>query len=201
MTKQWNRGIKHPFRNRKPCAFESQLIKTYKDKIIQNPETYPMNMSEITAMCGLPYDPEVLFVYNKISSILQRHRKYLVKGINYFVNELEEDGSTMYQKYLALGMTEEEIFRKFIDFCVSWNVLPVYADEEDEYRYYLLDLPNWILMIEQRVNKLSKEFKNKVDMLIESQKAFPNRMRRELRVISHKPDELKDYLLEGGKEK
>jgi len=138
-----------------------------------------------------------LYTYNKISSILQRHRKYLAKGIDYFVNELDEQGITQYQRYVAMGLSEDEIFRKFIDFCVSWAVLPVYADEEDEYRYYLLDLSNWILMIETRVNRMTQEFKNKINMLRETQIAFPKRMKKELKVIGHKPDELKDYFLEG----
>jgi len=195
LTKQWNRGIRHPFRNRKPCAFESKLINNYKKRILRDSEKYPLNISEITSMCDLPYDPKVLYVYNKISSILQRHRKYLAKGINYFVNELDEKGTTIYQKYVAEGLSEEAIFREFINFCVSWDVLPVYAAEDDQYRYYLLDLANWIQMIEKRVNRLSEEFKNKVDLLRETQIAFPKKMQRELKLISHKPEEMKDYLL------
>jgi len=112
MTKQWNRGIKHPFRNRKPSNFESKLINNYKKRILNDSETYPMNISEITTMCNLPYDYEVLYVYNKISSILQRHRKYLAKGIDYFVNELDENGITIYQRYVAKGLSEDEIFRE-----------------------------------------------------------------------------------------
>jgi len=55
-------------------------------------------------------------------------------------------------------------------------------------------------MIEKRVNKLGEEFKNKVDMLRETQIAFPKKMKRELKIISHKPDELKDYLIGDGKD-
>jgi hypothetical protein len=199
MTKQWNRGRKHPFRNRKPSAFESKLINNYKKRILDDPEKYPMNISELTEMCDLPFDYEVLYVYNKISSILQRHRRYLQKGIDYFVNELDEQGTTQYQRYVAEGLSEEEIFDEFINFCVSWDVLPVYAWDEDKFRYYLLDLDNWLLMIEQRVDRVCVEFKNKVDMLRSSQTAFPKRMKRELKLIGHKPGELKDYLLEDGK--
>lgn len=188
---------KNPFKSRSPGPLEDKFIRNYKEIIDRKPKNYPMNISELTTLCGLPYDPEVLYVYKKIHSIFNKHRKYMIDGLDSFTLAPEEDGKTKYEKYKEMGKSEDEIFKEFIRYCVSWEVLPVYADENDEFRYHLLTLEHWILMIEERVGKIKKEFENKADSLKKAYPAFPNAVRQEIKQLGYKPS----VLLEDGKKK
>lgn len=187
---------KNPWTQRKCSAFESKLIKNFKNSIKNNPDCYQKNMSEIMDMCGIEFDYSMIQVYNKVSHIFQKHRRYMIHKLQDFTILLEEDGLTRYQKCLSEGMNEKQIFEKFMKCCVDWNVIPVYSDKDDDWRYYLLTLPEWIVMIDQRISRMGKEFKNKIDILRAARDSFPKTTNRELKVLGHKPSELTDYLLE-----
>lgn len=155
-------------------------------------------MCEIMDMCGIEFDYSMIQVYNKVSDIFQKHRRYMIHALQDFVILIEEDGKTRYQKCLDKGMNEKQIFENFMKCCVDWRVLPLYSEKDDDWRYYLLTLPEWIVMIDQRINRMGKEFKNKINMLRAARDAFPESTVRELKVLGHKPSELKDYLLGDG---
>jgi len=174
------------------------LIKNFKKNIRKNPNNYQKNISEIMEMCGLDFNYSMIRAYNKVSSVFQKHRKYMLHKLQDFVILCEKNGKTRYQNCLDKGMSEKQIFSIFMKACVNWDVIPVYAEREDDWRYYLLTLPAWMRMVDQRIAKMGKEFKNKVDMLRVARDTFPETTYRELRVIGHKPSELKDYLLGDG---
>ena len=184
---------KNPVKKRKCSKFESGFVKDIKNIIKQN-DDIDLKISEIMEQCKIPYDPLIVHYYHKVSQIFQKHRKKMKYKMQDFVILGE------YHKLLEKGLSEKEIFIKFRDYCVSWDVIPVYADKHDEYKYHLLTLPEWMKMIDNRIMLIGQEFKNKIDSLRHARDMFPKEINRQFRVTSHKPDELKDYLLEGGKE-
>ena len=184
---------KNPIKNSKPSAFESKLIRNFKNNLDEHP-----NMNEIMKLCSFDYDYKIIYTYNRISGILQKHRRYMKRALGCFTTLIDVDDKVPYVKYLEEGLSEEQIFNKFIKYCVSWDVIPVYADRDEEFRYYLLTLDAYMDMINNRIAKVGQEFKNKVDSLRSLRESFPRTMNRELLVMRHKPDELRDYLLGDG---
>lgn len=100
------------------------------------------------------------------------------------------------KKINGKNLSEKDIFLKFRQYCVSWDVIPIYADKNDDYRYHLLTLDKWMVMLDQRIARIGKEFKNKIDILRQARDTFPQATKREFLVASHKPKELKEYVSE-----
>ena len=184
----------NPVKGRKCSRFESDFIKDIKKIIKEQPGDICLKLGEIMERCKIPYDPIIIHYNNKVSQIFQKHRKKMKQKLTDFVIIGE------YYKLLESGLNEKEIFIRFRDYCVSWDVIPVYSDKHDDYRYHLLTLPEWMKMIDKRVMLLGQEYKNKIDTLKEAMTVFPKETNKQLRVVSHKPDELKDYLLGEGKD-
>ena len=193
MRKRKLKRQKNPIKGSKPSAFESRLIQNFKHSLEEHP-----NMNEIMKMCHFDYDYKIIYTYNRVSSILQKHRRYMKRALGSFTTLLDVDGKVPYVRYLEQGLTEREIFDKFIEYCVDWDVIPVYADRDVDFRYYLLTLDSYMDMIDNRISKVGQEFKNKVDSLRTLRDSFPKATNRELLVMRHKPEELKDYLLGEG---
>lgn len=178
----------NPIKNRKCDAFESGFIKNLK-VIIKEKSDIDLKIGEIMEHCGVPYDPLIIHYYCKTSQIFQKHRKKMKQKLQDFVSIGE------YHKLVEQKLSEKEIFIKFRSYCISWDVLPVYSDKHDDNRYHLLNLPEWMKMVDRRIMLIGEEFKNKIDSLRQARDLFPKEAGKQLRVVSHKPDELKDYLL------
>jgi hypothetical protein len=193
MKKKLKKINKNPIKGRKCGAFESRLVQNFK----RNRELHP-NMTEIMNMCDFDFDYKIIYTYHKVSSIFQKHRRYMKCALEEFTTLIGTDNKVPYVKYLENGLSEKQIFNKFIEYCIDWDVIPVYADRDKDWRYYFLTLPAYMEMIDNRIMRVGKEFKNKVDSLRSLRDSFPVYTKRELLVIGHKPDELKDYLLGDG---
>ena len=71
----------------------------------------------------------------------------------------------------------------------------MYADEDADYKYKLLDLSSWFEMVNARIRYIGKEFENKIDAMRSSAKLLPIATRDELNLLSGKSDEVQKYLL------
>ena len=72
-----------------------------------------------------------------VSPIVRQHFKDsdIYTDGSYTRTLIDVDDKVPYVKYLEEGLSEEQIFNKFIKYCVSWDVIPVYADRDEEFRY------------------------------------------------------------------
>ena len=83
---------------------------------------------------------------------------------------LIQDG--WFEKYKSDGLSEEEIYDKFIDTCVSWRLIPLYCDVDSKYK--LIDLQSFILIKEERIRSTCKEVVTKINTLGIHSEILPN---------------------------
>jgi hypothetical protein len=83
---------------------------------------------------------------------------------------LVDDG--WFNKYISEGLTEERIYNKFIETCLSYNLIPLYYDVDDKYK--LIDLPSFILIKQERIRSTCKEIATKIEILQDHSSVLPN---------------------------
>ena len=152
----------------------STCIKKYIEK---HPKKYPSDLKGLTQICGIEIDFDSVTLYNKFHSFLQKQRKKTDEAFNILI------GEGHFNKYIAQGLTEEEIYQKFIDTCVSWGIIPLYYDVDGCYK--LIDLHSFLQIKTERLRSTCKEISTKVHTLKEHSRVLP-------RAIISEMEQLKD---------
>jgi len=182
MPKKWkNIKAKESTPHRKMA---SSLIK----HINANPSSYPRTMEEIMEIFGLDFSRTIVNNYHNVQNFFIQQRKKM----NTMVEDFLKTGD--YEKAIKQGFSEDDIFRQFVDTMLSYEVVPLYSDRDDKYRYKLLDLPSWHEMIKDRIRRIGKEFENKIDSIRTSMKMLPESTKKELEVLTGKSEEIQKYL-------
>lgn len=118
--------------------------------------------------------------YQRFHSFLVRHRKRTDEQFEFLFTTGEFD------KYLNNGYSEQEIYQKFIDCCLSYEIIPLYCDIDEKYK--LLDLESFLLVKKQRLKSAGREIKNKFDSLKKPMQVLPKTVKTELNVLRENPD-------------
>lgn len=135
------------------------------DHIKRFPKNYPSSLNEMLEICGLEIDLESVSRYQRFHSFLVKQRK---KTDDMF-SILIDDG--WFNKYKSEGLTEEEIYDRFIDTCLSWRLIPLYCDVDGKYK--LIDLNSFILIKQERLRSTCKEVATKIETLIHHADVLP----------------------------
>jgi len=173
-------------------ARESPLFRRMRrvliDYIGKHPLSYPLNIEELMKLFGFEYNGVIIGNYKRTQRFMISQRKQM----NYEMTRFLKSGQ--YEEYLKKGLSEEEIFRKFVDTMLSYEVIPLYSDSDDDYKYKLLDLPSYFEMLNSRIRKISTEFEHKINIVRSTARIAPKETRKELGVILDAPDEVQRFL-------
>ena len=129
-------------------------------------------------ICGIKCDFESVKNY-------QKFHVYLIKQRNQTMEKMEELITFGYfEEYLNNGHSEEEIYNKFIDTCLSYEIIPLYGDSDK--KYYLADLDSFIRIIKTRLKANKSEMTNKFGMIKTSKNILPETINNEFAKLNQK---------------
>ena len=135
------------------------------DFISKHPTEYPSSLDDLLGICGITIDWESVSTYQSFHGFLQKQRKKTDKAFGILVDE------GWFNKYIADGLTEEQIYDKFIETCLSWNIIPLYYDVDGLYK--LIDLHSFILIKQERIRSTCKEISTKFNDLQNHSRVLP----------------------------
>lgn len=181
-------------------SFSRRCARTLATHIKENPSGYPLKIEEIMEMLKLKYDSKVLNDYRFIERFFVNHRKHAMSMFDYLIT------SGWFNEYKDNGHSEEEIYQAFIDKCINEvpAIIPLYCDVD--YKYKLITLDSFMLMLEERLKATGKEMGRKFKYFNTANKVLPNRITAEIEMLKERPDfkmlkearnELNKYLPEG----
>lgn len=168
------------------------------DFIKKYPAKYPSDLKELMGICGLKCDFESVKTYQQFHSFLQRHRKYTDEMFSILIAE------NWFDKYKLDGLTDEDIYKRFIDACLSYEIIPLYYDVDGLYK--LIDLHSFLLIKKERLFSAATEIKHKVDSYKVVEQILPDTIHSEIEMMKESPDvkkltearnELNKFLPEG----
>jgi|APFre7841882654_1041346.scaffolds.fasta_scaffold02883_5 hypothetical protein len=143
------------------------LTEEQMDEILSNvfPKQFTLTGC-IESLHGKPKDggftPTEWFVeYNTALHYFSRERR---ENLLLLLTEFWND--EVYQRYIAEGHTDDEIFSKFIDTCSAYGVHPLYCDLSmygGDGFYKLLDLSHYVLLLRRRTGAIASELKSKAE--------------------------------------
>lgn len=133
--------------------------------IKKNPEEYPSDLKDLMGICGLTIDFESVSLYQSFHAFLIRQRKRTDEAFSILI----DDG--WFTKYISEGLTEEQIYDKFIDTCLSWDIVPLYYDDDGLYK--LIDLHSFMMIKMERIRSTCTEISNKIKVIQETAKVLP----------------------------
>lgn len=174
MVKSWTTIKKHE------SSFDRHCAKHLNKHIKENPMSYPSDISELMSICGVTCDLQSVRNYQRFHAFLVRHRKMTDEKFIELVN------NGVLDKYLNNGHSEEEIYHKFIDCCLSYEIIPLYCDIDNKYK--LLDLHSFLLVKKSRLKSAGSEIKNKFVSLKKPLDVLPNTVGMELNILRDSPD-------------
>jgi len=170
-------------------SFDRHCSRNLYEYIKTHPKSYPSTIKELLDICGIKCDFESVKNYQKFHS-------YLIKQRNQTMNKMEELITHGYfEEYLNNGHTEEEIYNRFIDTCLSYEIIPLYSDSDK--KYYLADLNSFIDIIHTRLKANKSEITHKFDMIKTSKNILPETIKNEFPKLDNKPN--LDFLPNGDK--
>jgi len=91
-----------------------------------------------------------------------------------------------FDKYKEENLTDEQIYQKFIDACISWEIVPLYYDVDGKYK--LIDLHSFLLIKKERLFAVVTEIKNKVKSYKIVGQVLPDAIHNELEMMRETPD-------------
>jgi len=174
MVKNWKFIKKHE------SSFDKHCAKHLYKHIKENPTSYPSNISGLMNICGIKCDLQSIRNYQRFHAFLVRHRKMTDKKFVELVN------SGWFEEYLNNGYSEEEIYHKFIDCCISYEIIPLWCDVDGNYK--IIDLHSFLLIKKERIKSASAEIANKFVSLKEPIKILPNTIKTELNILKESSD-------------
>ena len=170
--------------------------------IKKHPVKYPSNIKELMDICRLECDFKSVKTYQQFHNFLQRHRKYT----DNLFSILTDEG--WFDKYKKDGLIDEEIYKRFIDVCISYEIIPLYYDGADG-DYKLIDLHSFLLLKKERLFAVATELKHKGEAYTSMEKVLPDTIHSEIEIRKESPEvkklldarkELNKFLPVGNKE-
>lgn len=79
-----------------------------------------------------------------------------------------------FTKYISEGVSEEQIYLKFVDTCLSWGVIPLYCDVDGLYK--LIDLDSFMVIKTERLRSSCNEVSSKLTVLKDTSMVLPNKV-------------------------
>ena len=175
-------------------TFERRTARALTQYLRENPSSYARNISEIMGILGLHYDAIAIKNYHKVHAFLSKQRKLMITIMDKFIKTGE------YETYLQDGLTEDEIFQRYMDFLLSWEVIPLHSDIDDGWKYKLLDLNSWMEMVDSRIRRIGSEFEEKIKTLRTAHYMLPNSAGIELESLTNTSDGIRKNLLTEGED-
>ena len=181
--------------------FGQQCSRALYDFIKKNPVEYPNDLEGLMAICGLHCDFDSVKTYQQFHSFLQRHRKYTDNMFSILIVD------KWFEKYKTDGISDEDIYQRFIDTCISFEIIPLYYDADGKYK--LIDLHSFLLMKKERLFSAVTEIKHKADSYKMLEEVLPDTIHSELEMLKASPNikklldarnELNKFLPEGDKD-
>ncbi len=165
-------------------SFNLHCAKNIKRYIDSNPKSYPTTLEELMEICGVKVDLESVRLYQKFHSFLMKQRKLTM--------QMFEELITMgyFEQYKTEGLHEKEIYRKFIDTCLSYEIVPLSCDVDNKYK--LCDLSSFLEMIESRLRSTGSELKQKFEYMSTMGEILPQTITGELEALQGDFQMLKD---------
>ena len=160
--------------------FGQKCSRALSDFIRKYPEKYPSDIGELMLICGIHCDFESIKIYGKFHNFLQRHRKYTDEMFTILIQD------NWFDKYKTEGLTDEQIYQKFIDACISWEIVPLYYDVDGKYK--LIDLHSFLLLKKERLYSAFAEIQHKVESYKTVEKILPDTIHAELEMMKESPD-------------
>jgi hypothetical protein len=164
---------------RREGRFGGECSKALYDFIKKHDE-YPRDMKGLMDICGLKCDFESVKVYQQFHAFLHRHREYTDEMFSILIID------KWFDNYKAEGITEEEIYHRFIDTCLSYFIIPLYYDSDGLYK--LIDLQSFLDIKRERLISAVTEIKHKAEAYEDAEKALPDTIHSEMEKIQHSPD-------------
>lgn len=155
------------FKNAKKRESKQSLLWSTRihDYIRKHPTEYPSTLDDLLKICGVTIDWESVSNYQSFHAYLGKQRKKTDEAFKILV----DDG--WFNKYITDGLTEEQIYDKFIDVCLSWHLIPLYYDIDGKYK--LIDLHSFILIKQERIRSTCKEISTKLNILQDHSTVLP----------------------------
>lgn len=176
--KEWKVIKKHEKSFNRHCA------RTLADYIKNHPSSYPSDIEELLEICKIKVDMESVKKYHKFHSFLVKHRKMTMTMFERAI----ENGD--FKKYKDEGIDEKEIYQRFIDTCLSYEILPLYCDVDG--RYKVCDLYSYLEMINARLKATGSELKEKFGRFETMNEVLPEAVNDELLLLQDDFQMLKD---------
>lgn len=144
------------------------LIQDYNGKRITNEEfekrrdNLPFNKKTMMTAIGLDFDNRKH--YDKVVQYLTKNRKLLTESMEIYTNSDE------YKKKKADGTTDEDMFYAFMVYAMSHVVYPLYADVSNNNKLKLLELNDYIRLVERGRDSVVTRATNLVKQIHEVEK-------------------------------
>jgi len=170
-------------------TFERRTARALISHLREHPNSYARDIGEIMGILGIHYDAVAIKNYHKLHAFFSKHRKIMLQLMDKFIQSGE------YEKYIQNGLSENEIFQRYMDFLLSWEVVPLHSDSEDGWKYKLLDLDSWMEMLNSRIRRIGTEFENKIDILRTAHNILPNSTEHVKQELTDTSNEIRKNLL------